>query len=222
MAVLVANLAEDDAPEIGPAPLDEPDIGARKELGAVIDRVGEIGRVHSRLGAAVATAHAVAAHGAWRLHDTRGIGLLVEGDVQRHALDMMADRLARTLKRGELHRCDRHRQGFRRQHLARAVVAHIQAMIDTDFLGPSLVLEHHDIRRQAHGRIDQRCAAETAADERVDILADAQVEERIGRADMPAFAVDLHGGAGSEHGLGELAGQVLAPALQHRDLEADA
>ena len=173
--------AEDDPPQIAADALDQPHVGAGEQLRAVVDGIGQIGRMDRGLGAGIATAHAVAALRAGRLRNAGRVGLVLEGDMQRRALDMMAEGGAGPLERGEFHRFGCCRERLRGQHLAGAVIADIEAVIDPDFLGPGLVLEHHGIRGQADGGVDQRGAAETAADERVDVLADAKVEEGVGR-----------------------------------------
>ena len=147
-----------------------------------------------------------------------GVRPALVGDVQGDGLH-----LALEGRGGDAQRCHllvggavgRH---FRTQHVPRAHKAFRQKPVAAHLLRPCRVFEDARIGRQADVGVDQRGAAKAARHQHVDVLADADVEQRRRRPEPAVRAVHLRLGSGAGDAVGEVAGQELAPALQHRHL----
>ena len=196
--------------------------GVREEFRTVAHRIRQIGESDGVLGADVAAAAAIAAARAARLLDAGDIDVGIEADGHRRRDDVVAERGAGSLQRPVLRVPGGARIALRLQPAPRAAEALIEQAVLRHLAGPALVGEDARIRAQRHAGVDQRPAAETAADEHVHVLAEPHVEERRRRAGAQPLARHLHlvlevGEAG-----GELPGQHLAAALQHGHLLAGA
>ena len=191
-------------------------------LGAVMEGIGEIRHLHGVLGADVAARAAVAAQRAGRLLDAGVVHLLLERHVDRRPHHVLAQRIAADAERIQLVECRtlvRHRP----QHLHGAREAFLAQLILLDFRRPDGIVPHARIGRQRDVGVDQRAAAEAAADEHVDILAEPQiVETRRLPGHAPAVLRNLELLLRLDHAVREIADGELLPALEDRDLLAGA
>src|SRR4029077_1361063 len=103
------------------------------------------------------------------------------------------------------------------QHGVRPAEALIEQPVLPHLLGPGAVGENARVRPQAHRGIDQRAAAEPAADQHVDVAAEPEVEQ-AGAAAAPHLAADdLKLAAKLWQAAGKLSGHELTPALDDAD-----
>ena len=193
-----------------------------EDLGAVVEGVGEVRHLHRILGADVAARAAVAAQRAGGLLDARVVHLLLERHVDRRPHHVLAQRIAADTQRIELIECRaliRHRP----QHLHGAREAFLAHLVLRDLGRPNGIVPHARVWRQRDVGVDQRAAAEAAADEHVDVLAEPQIVKAGGRAgDALAVLGNLELLLRLDHAVGEVADGELLPALEHGDLLAGA
>ena len=198
-------------------------LGVREDLGAVPRRIGQVGERHRVLGADVAAPAAVAAVRAGGLRHAGRIDRRLEArpPPARAPAPCRAPRDARSqrLVLGALGR----RRIARRPHPAgRPRVAFLEQPVVRDLVRPDGIAEHARVGPQRHAGVDQRAAAQPAADQHVHVLAEAHVVEPGRRAQPHALAGQLHLAAQVGEAGGKLAGDELAPALQHADALARA
>ena len=196
--------------------------GVRVELRAVAHRVREVGECDGVLGADVAAAAAVAAARAAGLLDAGDVDVGIEAHGDRRRDDVVAERGAGRLERLVFRILAGARVALRVQPELGAAEAFIEQAVLRDLAGPALVGEHARVRAQRHAGIDQRAAAEAAADQHMHVISQAYVEQRRRRAGAQALARHLHlvlqVGKAAREGTGE----HLAPAFQHGDRLAGA
>ena len=190
-------------------------LGVGEDLGAVPCRIGQVGERHRVLGADVAAPAAVAAARAGGLRHAGRIDGCGEAHHHRGRDRRLAQRHAGALERLVLGALGR-RLVPRRPHPARRPrVAFIDEPVRADLGRPHGIAEHAGVRPQRHAGIDQRPAAQPAADEHVHVLAEAHVVEAGRRAQAQALARQLHLAAQVGEAGRKLARDELAAALQH-------
>ena len=187
-----------------------------EDLGAVVVGVGDVGHLHSVLGADVAPSAAVAAQRAGWLLDACVVDLALERHVNRRPHDVLVHGVAADLERLQL--CERLIVGIghRPQHLLCARKALLARLIGGDLLRPYGVVPHARVGWQRNVGVDERAAAEAAADEDVDVVAEMQIIEPEARArDVEAVLGDLELLLRLDQAVGKIADGELAPALEH-------
>ena len=190
-------------------------LGVGEDLGAVPGRIGQVGERHRILGADVAAAAAVAAARAGGLRHSGRIDGRGEAHHDRGRDRRRAERHAGTVERLVLGALGR-RLVPRRAHPARRPrVALIDEPVRADLGRPYRIAEHAGIGAQRHTGIDQRAAAQSAADQHVHVLAEAHIVEPGRRAQAQPLAGQLHLAAQVGEAGGKLARDELAAALQH-------
>ena len=194
----------------------------REQLRAVARGVGEIGQRYGGLGADVAASAAVAAARAGGLRDARAVDRRVERDRDGGRDGRAAEPASGGRERFEFRVRRRARIALRAEPALRAAEPFLEQAVLRNLAGPDLVREHAVVGPQRHARVDQRAAAETAADEHVHVLAEAHVVKRARRTGLHPFARHLQLVLEVGEAAGETAGQHLTPALEHGDALAGA
>src|SRR5262249_43346731 len=91
-----------------------------------------------------------------------------------------------------------------------------------DLLRPRGIGEHARVGPQANGRVDQRAAAEPAADQNVDVGAEPEVEQPGAPAAPHLAADDLQLATKLGQAVGKFSSEEFAAALNDADLEPGA
>ena len=217
-----AQHLEVDHPLAVVALLDPAHRALGEDLGAVAPGVRHV--VHQRrvLRPVVAAGHAVAAVDAGLLRDAGGVHRVLEVDVDRRPVEALtvAQRLGRRLQRVELGEPGVGlRIGVGLQHRLGPLVAGLQPRVDVgaDRGRPARVLPHARYGFQGHVGVDQRGAAEAAADQHVLALVDVELEHAERRAEVAVRRVELHLLGGLDLGVRVLPRVDLAAALEQAD-----
>ena len=192
-------------------------LGVREDLRPVPRRIGQIGERHRVLGADVAAPAAVAAMGAGGLRHAGRIDRRLEADHHRRVHRLLAQRSGSAVQRLVLAALGGRRIARRPHPAGRPRVAFLEQPVVRDLVRPDGIAEHALVGPQRHAGIDERSAAQPAADQHVHVLAEAHVVEPGRRAQPHALAGQLHLAAQVGEAGGKLAGDELAPALQHGD-----
>ena len=215
-----------DRPQPVLARLDALDSNLGEDLGAVVPGVLQVGDGDRVLGPVVAAGHAVATQLAGRLLDAKGVGLILEADVDRDPDEGLTHGLRRASVGLELvERGPVVGVGSRRQHLAGAGVALGESgwAIGDQLGGPAGVAKHGLVGFEGDVGVDQRGSAEAAAREDREVALDVPVEQAEGIADSTLGVARDRGLAlarALELRVRELAGHEFAPALEQADLLA--
>ena len=206
---------EVDAPPAVGSLGDVAHLGMREDLGPVPRRIGQVGERHRVLGADVAAPAAVAAMGAGGLRHAGRIDRRLEADHHWRVHRRLAQRDGSPLQRLVLAPPGGSRIARRPHPAGRTRVALLEQPVVRNFVRPDGIAEHARIGPQRHAGIDQRSPAQPAADQHVHVLAEAHVVEPGRRAHPHALAGQLHLAAQVGEAGGKLAGDELAPALEH-------
>ena len=202
------------------APLHVAHLDPCVDLRAVIPGVGEVVHDQRVLGGVVAAADAVAAQPAGLLVDADvvdAVRLVV--DVDRRPVEPLTEALAGRLEGSELLEL---REvvgiGAGPEHLRRAGVAVSHAVgVVPESLRPDGIREHARLGREDDARVDERGAAEAAADEHADLLVRVEVVEAGLRADVAVLVVHLELRRRLGCRVRVLARLELPPTLEHAD-----
>ena len=163
-----------------------------KELGAVARRIRQIGESDGVLGADVATAAAIAAARAAGLFDAGDVHVGIEADRHRRRNDVIAERRPGSFQRFVFCVLGGSRIALRLQPAPCAAKALLEQAVLGHLTGPAPVGEDARIWLQGDAGIDERAAAETAADKDVHVLAEPHIEERRRRAGAQPLSRHLH------------------------------
>ena len=190
------------------------DARPREHLRAVVHRVGEPRQHRRLLRADVAAGTAVAAEGAGLERDAGGVRPRLERHVDR---DRGVGRLHGIRRRPQRLRLG-HRavlgQRLRLKHRQRPLVAEFERGVPRQRLWPGGIAQYPVVGLQRHVGVDQRGAAEPAADEDVQVVVQREVEEsRPGPRAQPG-GVDLQFTLRVEDRARKLACRDLAAALE--------
>jgi hypothetical protein len=188
-----------------------------EDLRAVGLRVGKVGHGHGVLGADIAAGAAIAAQRASRLLDARRVHRVLEAHHNGRGDRVLAERGTRRLQRAVLGELGRLRITGGTQHGLRPLEAEIEQPVFRHVLRPRIVGEHAGIGAQADACIDERAAAEPAANEHMDIGAKPEVVEAGARAGAHLAAVQLQLAAQLGQARGERAGRDLPAPLDDAD-----
>ncbi len=219
--LLAIGGGEMDAP-MGALALDMADGELGEDLGAMGVRVGQISERDGVLGADIAARAAIAAQRAGGLRDAGGIDGLGEAHHHRGGDGGLTEAGARRFQRAIFGEIGRGRITRRAQHGGGARIAHLQQAVVAHLLGPGGIGEDARVGLQRDGGIDERAAAEPAADEHMDVAAEPEIEQAGAIAAPHLAAIDLELAPQLGQAARELAGHEFAPALDDADAHAGA
>ena len=192
-------------------------LGVGEYLRAVVHGVGKIGERDRVLGADVAASAAVAAARAGGLLDAGGIDCLPEAHRHRRRDRLLAQRRPGGGQRFELGALGGIGIARGPDPAGRPGIAFGDEPVLYDFCRPDFVMKYAWIGPERHASIDQRAAAEAAADQDVHVLAEAHIIKPGGGTHAQTLARHLHLLAQIGKAAWKFARQELAAPFQNRD-----
>ena len=202
--------------------LDVTDGQLGEDLSAMGLGVGKIGERHGVLGADIAARAAIAAKRAGRLLDAGWIDGRLEADHDGRRNRLLTETGACRFERAIFDEVGGFRVAGRAAAWPRPGEALIEQPVLPHLAWPGGIGEDAGVGPQSNRGIDQRAAAEPAADQHVDVAAEPEVEQAGAAAAPHLLANDLKLAAKLGQAGRELAGQELAAALDDADAQASA
>ena len=179
--------------------------------------VGQIGDGDGVLGADIAARTAIAAQRAGRLGDAGGIHNVLEAHHHRRRYRRHAERCARRRERAIFGKLGRVRIARRPEHGGGPLEAKLEQPVLGKLRGPDGIGEHPCIGLERDGGIDERAAAEAAADQHVNVGAESKIEQPGARARAHLAAVQLQFAAKLRQAARKRTGRELLALLDDAD-----
>ena len=191
----------------------------------MFNRVGQVVHQYGVFGAVVTARAAVTTERAGFLLDTRSIGAILKGDIDRWATERCAQGLGRFFQRLQLRqRAEFIWIGIGAEHVAGAIVIGIQQLVVVLIhLRPVRFGENARVDFQCDIGVDQRGATHAAAEKYIHAAIQAQIVKAVSAQQLVrAGSGDAGVGHGCSDGVRIFARTDFPAAFEHRHLAASA